>query len=62
MLFDNAIESALMCKVKKINFGLVKNEGITVLSISNSCMTDTPSIHQMYEKNFLQKVRIEVLD
>lgn len=55
ILFDNAIESALMCKVKKINFGLVKNEGSTVLSISNSCTEDTPSIHQMYEKHFSTK-------
>ena len=55
ILFDNAIEAALMCKVKKINFGLIKSEGSTVLRISNSCAEDTPPIHKIYEKNFSTK-------
>lgn len=55
ILFDNAIEAALMCKEKKISFALVKNEDSTVLSLSNSCTADTPPIYKIYEKNFSTK-------
>lgn len=54
-IFDNAIESAILCDNKFIEFLVYKNNNSTTLIIKNSCPANTPSIHKIYEKNFSTK-------
>lgn len=55
ILFDNAIEAALLSEEKSINFAIINRDTYTSFIISNSCPENTPSIDQIYEKNFSTK-------
>jgi two-component system sensor histidine kinase AgrC len=55
ILFDNAIEAAILCNNKFIEFLVYKNNYSTTFIINNSCVENTPPIHKIYEKNFTTK-------
>lgn len=55
IIFDNAIEAAILCDNKFIEFLVYKNNNSTTLITKNSCPSNTPSIHKIYEKNFSTK-------
>lgn len=55
IILDNAIEAALNCEVKKINLAIVRNDDNTIITVTNSCPSDTPPIHKIYEKDFSTK-------
>lgn len=55
ILFDNAIEAAILCDNKFIQFLIYKNENSTTFIINNSCQQNTPPVHKIYEKNFSTK-------
>lgn len=55
VLLDNAIEAALNCEVKKINVAIVRNGDNTIITVTNTCASDTPPIHKIYEKDFSTK-------
>jgi len=55
ILLDNAIESSILCDNKFIHFAIIKTDTEIILNISNSCLSSTPPIHKLYEKNFSTK-------
>ncbi|MBW9146028.1 GHKL domain-containing protein [Clostridium sp. CM027] len=55
IVFDNAIEAAILCDNKFIEFLVYKNNNSTTFIIKNSCPENTASIHKIYEKNFSTK-------
>lgn len=55
VILDNAIEAALSCEVKKVNLSIVRNDDNTIITVTNTCSSDTPPIHKIYEKDFSTK-------
>lgn len=55
VILDNAIEAAMSCEVRKINLAIVRNEDNTIITVTNSCPSDTPPVHKIYEKDFSTK-------
>jgi two-component system, LytTR family, sensor histidine kinase AgrC len=55
ILFDNALEAAVLCEKPAIKLGIVKREKSTIFIIINSCLEDIPPIHKMYEEGFSTK-------
>lgn len=55
ILMDNAIEGSILCDHKFIHFLVVNTENETIFNISNSCLSSTPPIHKLYQKNFSTK-------
>lgn len=55
ILLDNAIEASVVCHNKFIHFAMIKTDNEIILNISNSCLSSTPPIHKLYEKNFSTK-------
>lgn len=55
ILLDNAIEASILCDNKFIHFAMIKTDTDIILNISNSCLSSTPPIHKLYEKNFSTK-------
>lgn len=54
-LLDNAIEGAILCDNKFIEFLIYKNNNSTTFIINNSCLENTLPIYKIYEKNFSTK-------
>jgi two-component system sensor histidine kinase AgrC len=55
ILLDNAIEASILCDDKFIHFAMIKTDNEIILILSNSCLSSTPPIHKLYEKNFSTK-------
>lgn len=55
ILLDNAIDASILCDNKFIHFALIKTDNEIILNISNSCLSSTPPIHKLYQKNFSTK-------
>lgn len=55
IFMDNAIEGSLLCDNKFIHVAVIKTDDNVIFNISNSCISSTPSIHKIYEKNFSTK-------
>jgi two-component system, LytTR family, sensor histidine kinase AgrC len=55
VILDNAIEAAMSCEVRKINLAIVRNEDNTIITVTNSCPSNTPPVHKIYEKDFSTK-------
>ncbi len=55
ILLDNAIEASILCDNKFIHFAMIKTDNAIILNLSNSCLSSTPPIHKLYEKNFSTK-------
>jgi two-component system, LytTR family, sensor histidine kinase AgrC len=55
ILLDNAIDASILCDNKFIHFALIKTDNEIILNISNSCLSSTPPIHKIYQKNFSTK-------
>lgn len=55
IFMDNAIEGSLLCDNKFIHVAVIKTDDDVIFNISNSCISSTPSIHKIYEKNFSTK-------
>lgn len=55
ILLDNAIEASVLCNDKFIHFAMIKTDTEIILNLSNSCLSSTPPIHKLYEKNFSTK-------
>ena len=55
IIFDNAIEAAILCDNKFIEFLVYKNNNSTTFITKNSCPANTAPIHKIYEKNFSTK-------
>lgn len=55
ILLDNAIESAVLTKDKKVNIAIMKNENCIVFIISNSFSGYISSINKLYKKGFSTK-------
>lgn len=55
ILLDNAMEGAVLCEEKELQFGIIHLEDCTSFVISNSCLTNTPPVHLLFEKNFSTK-------
>ncbi|WP_242954073.1 sensor histidine kinase [Clostridium puniceum] len=55
ILLDNAMEASILCDNKFIHFAMIKTDTEIILNISNSCLSSTPPIHKLYEKNFSTK-------
>jgi two-component system, LytTR family, sensor histidine kinase AgrC len=55
ILFDNALEAAVLCEKPAVKLGIIKKENSFIFIIINSCSGDIPSIHKMYEEGFSTK-------
>lgn len=55
ILLDNAIEASILCDNKFIHFAMIKTDTEIIIVLSNSCLSSTPPIHKLYEKNFSTK-------
>lgn len=55
IILDNAIEAALCCEIKKVNLSIVRNDDNTIITVINTCTSDTPPVHKIYERNFSTK-------
>ncbi|HEY5588178.1 MAG TPA: GHKL domain-containing protein [Candidatus Paceibacterota bacterium] len=55
ILFDNAIEAAVLCSNSKIKFGVIKRRFSVVIVIINSCTNDTPPVYKLFKKGFSTK-------
>ena len=60
IFMDNAIEGSLLCDNKFIHVAVIKTDDNVIFNISNSCISSTPSIHKIYEKNFSTKGEVPV--
>lgn len=52
ILIDNAIEAAVLCEDKFIEFAIIKVDTSVTFIINNSCHEDTPPVFKIYEKGF----------
>jgi two-component system, LytTR family, sensor histidine kinase AgrC len=55
ILFDNAIEEAVLCDNGFIEFVIIQNKTCITFFINNSCTANTPPIFKIYDKNFSTK-------
>lgn len=55
VFFDNAIEAAELCQEKFIDFAVIKEEDNVIFIISNSCLENTPPVHNLYKNGFSTK-------
>lgn len=55
VIFDNAIEAAILCESGFIEFLIIKNDTINTFILNNSCIDSTPPVYKIYEKNFSTK-------
>ena len=55
IFMDNAIEGSSLCDYKFIHFALVKTENELIFNIHNSCLSSTPPVYKIFEKNFSTK-------
>ncbi|SFU89223.1 two-component system, AgrA family, sensor histidine kinase AgrC [Clostridium sp. DSM 8431] len=55
IFLDNAIEAALLCENKFINFAMIKTDGNIIIVILNSCLKNIPPVYELYKKNFSTK-------
>lgn len=55
IMLDNAIEATLCCEIKKVNLSIVRNDDNTIITVINTCTSNTPPVHKIYEKNFSTK-------
>lgn len=55
ILFDNAIEAAVICNDAKIKLGVIMKKHSVIIVIINSCNEDIPPIYKIFEKGFSTK-------
>lgn len=55
ILLDNAIEGVILCDHKFIYFAMIKTDNEIIFNITNSCLSSTPPIHELYKRNFSTK-------
>ena len=55
IFMDNAIEGSCLCDYKFIHFALIKTENEIIFNIHNSCLSSTPPVYQIFQKNFSTK-------
>jgi len=55
ILFDNAIEAAVLCTKKVIRITIVKKQNYISFIICNTCSKNIPPIYKMYENKFSTK-------
>lgn len=55
ILLDNAIEASILCDNKFIHFAAINTDNEVIFNIRNSCLSSTPPIHKLYQKNFSTK-------
>ena len=55
ILLDNAIEASILCDYKFIHFAAIKTDNEIIFILTNSCLSSTPPIHKLYQKNFSTK-------
>ncbi|MBD3920876.1 GHKL domain-containing protein [Paenibacillus sp. PR3] len=55
ILLDNAIEEAVHCETPTVRAAVIKRDQSVLIAVTNSCRSNTPELHRIFERGFSTK-------